>query len=277
MTEFQEDLIFKDIAEEDVEILLDIANKKSKVKKIWTKELRLIDPSTFKPDLIIELDDENLIFEFQSTHVNKKFSKRALCYVSITDYKKENDKEVNLCVLSTVENSKTVSHKVNKLNTFRYEVIGNDIFDGEKIIKEIEEKYKHNIKITRKECVNFSLAPLMSKNGNLEKNIKKTVDILISLNEIPSSTKNLCYGIEWLLVDKFVKDKGLRNLLLDMLGDKMSALYEYVQRKEQKGREEGRESERKVLIKKLYDAGMSIKEISKITEIDIGEVKRFVN
>ena len=107
----------------------------------------------------------------------------------------------------------------------------------------------------------------MSKNGNLEKNIKKTVDILISLNEIPSSTKNLCYGIEWLLVDKFVKDKGLRNLLLDMLGDKMSALYEYVQRKEQKGREEGRESERKVLIKKLYDAGMSIKEISKITEI----------
>ena len=86
MTEFQEDLIFKDIAEEDVEILLDIANKKSKVKKIWTKELRLIDPSTFKPDLIIELDDENLIFEFQSTHVNKKFSKRALCYVSITDY-----------------------------------------------------------------------------------------------------------------------------------------------------------------------------------------------
>ena len=73
MTEFQEDLIFKDIAEEDVEILLDIANKKSKVKKIWTKELRLIDHSTFKPDLIIELDDENLIFEFQSTQVNKKF------------------------------------------------------------------------------------------------------------------------------------------------------------------------------------------------------------
>jgi hypothetical protein len=30
MTEFQEDLIFKDIAEEDVEILLDIANKKIK-------------------------------------------------------------------------------------------------------------------------------------------------------------------------------------------------------------------------------------------------------
>lgn len=32
MTEFQEDMIFKDIGEEDVEILLDIANKKSKLK-----------------------------------------------------------------------------------------------------------------------------------------------------------------------------------------------------------------------------------------------------
>ena len=57
-------------------------------------------------------------------------------------------------------------------------------------------------------------------------------------------------GIEWLLVDKFVKDKGLRNLLLDMLGDKMSALYEYVQRKEQKGIEKGEENGKKIIIKK---------------------------
>ena len=117
----------------------------------------------------------------------------------------------------------------------------------------------------------------MSKNANIEQNIKKTIDILISLNDVPSSTKNLCYGIEWLLVDKFVKDKELRNLLLDRLGDKMSALYEYVQRKEAEGMEKGMKEERKVLIKKFYDAGMSVKEIAEITEIGIGEVKRFVN
>ena len=40
---------------------------------------------------------------------------------------------------------KTVSHKVNKLNTFNYRIIENDVFDGEEIIKEIEEKYKYNI------------------------------------------------------------------------------------------------------------------------------------
>ena len=277
MSEFQEDMIFKDIGDEDVEILLDIANKKSKLKKIWTKELRLIDPSTFKPDLIIELDDENLILEFQSTKIDKIFSKRALCYVALTDYKKENDKEVNLCVISTAEKSKTVSHRLNRLNAFNYEVIGNDVFDGEKIIKEIEEKYNQNIQITRRECVYFSLAPIMSKNGNLGRNIKRTVDILISLNDVPSSTMNLCYGIEWLLVDKFVKEKGLRNLLLDMLGDKMSALYEYGERKEQNGKEIGKEEERREIIKKFFDSGMSIEEIAEITEIDIKKVEELVN
>ena len=61
----------------------------------------------------------------------------------------------------------------------------------------------------------------------------------------------------------------------------MSALDEYVQRRVQKAREKGMEKgmkeERKVLIKKLYNDGMSVKEIAEITEIDIGEVKRFVN
>ena len=268
MTEFQEDMIFKDIGEEDVEILLDIANKKSKLKKIWTKELRLIDPSTFKLDMIIELDDENWILEFQSTEVNKMFSKRALCYVALIDYKKENDKDVNLCVISTAEKSKTVSHRVNRQNTFNYAVIGNDVLDGEKIIREIEEKYNRNIQITRKECVYFALAPIMSKNGNLERNIKKTVDILISLSDVPVSTKNLCFGIVWLLVDKFVKDLELRNLLLDLLGDRMSAMYEYGERKEQNGK--------KQIIKKFYDSGMSVEEIARRTEIDIKEVEELL-
>ena len=233
MAEFQEDKIFKNIAEEDVEVLLEITDKKSETKKIWTKELRLIDPASFKPDFIIELDDENLIIEFQSTEVNDKFSQRDHCYVAITDYKKENDKQVSLCVISTAEQSKKVSYKVNDDNTFNYEIKGNDIFDGEKIIKEIEEKYNQGINIPRKECIYFSLAPIMTKNGNIEKNIEKAADILTKLNDMPPSTRRLCLGIEWLLVDKFIKNKELKNLLLYLLGDKMSAIYEYGELKKQ--------------------------------------------
>lgn len=46
--------------------------------KIWTKELRLLDPKEYVPDLILELDFENTIFEMQSTHVDDDFSKREL-------------------------------------------------------------------------------------------------------------------------------------------------------------------------------------------------------
>ncbi|WP_295595192.1 hypothetical protein [uncultured Methanobrevibacter sp.] len=289
MVEFQEDKIFKNIAEEDVEVLLEITDKKSGTKKIWTKELRLIDPATFKPDFIIELDDENLIIEFQSTEINDKFSQRSHCYVAITDYKKENDKPVNLCVISTAEESKKVSYKVNNDNTFNYEIKGNDIFDGEKIIKEIEEKYKQGINIARKECIYFSLAPIMTKNGNIEENIEKTADILTKLNDIPPSTRRLCLGIEWLLVDKFIKNKELKNLLLYLLGDKMSAIYEYGELKKQdgieqglkegmeKGIEKGMEKGMEKIIKNLYESGMNIKEISSKTKIDKKQIEKILN
>ena len=289
MAEFQEDKIFKNIAEEDVEVLLEITDKKSETKKIWTKELRLIDPASFKPDFIIELDDENLIIEFQSTEVNDKFSQRGHCYVAITDYKKENDKPVSLCVISTAEQSKKVSYKVNDDNTFNYEIKGNDIFDGEKIIKEIEEKYNKGINIPRKECIYFSLAPIMTKNGNIEKNIEKAADILTKLNDMPPSTRRLCLGIEWLLVDKFIKNKELKNLLLYLLGDKMSAIYEYGELKKQDGIEQGRkegmekgiekgiEKGMEKIIKNLYESGMNMKEISSKTKIDKKQIEKILN
>lgn len=46
--------------------------------KIWTKELKLLDPKEYVPDLILELDFENTIFEMQSTPVDDDFSKREL-------------------------------------------------------------------------------------------------------------------------------------------------------------------------------------------------------
>ena len=67
MAEFQEDMLFKNVSNEDAHILLDILGIKSKNVKVWTKELRQIDPTTYKPDLILDLDEENLIVEFQST------------------------------------------------------------------------------------------------------------------------------------------------------------------------------------------------------------------
>ena len=112
MAEFQEDMIFKNVSDEDVSILLEIMGIKSKTVKVWTKELRHVDPTNYRPDLILMLDDENLIIEFQSTKVDVNFSKRAHSYVAIVDQHKKNNKDVNLVVLSTVEDSKIVEYNM---------------------------------------------------------------------------------------------------------------------------------------------------------------------
>lgn len=89
MTEFTQDKIFKNVNDEDAGILLEILGKKSRTIKIWTKELRLLDPKDYRPDIIVELDNENLIIELQSRNVGDEFSARALTYVSITNRDKE--------------------------------------------------------------------------------------------------------------------------------------------------------------------------------------------
>ena len=132
--------MFKNVSDEDASVLLDIIGKMSKRVKVWTKELRHIDPTNYKPDLILDLDDENLILEFQSTKVDEKFSKRALSYVAITNQNKKNDKEVNLTVLSTVEDSKIVEYRYNKLNSFKYEVEGLNNLNSSSIINTVEKK-----------------------------------------------------------------------------------------------------------------------------------------
>ena len=52
MAEFQEDMLFKNVSDEDTCILLEIMGLKSKRTKVWTKELRYIDRTSYKSDLI---------------------------------------------------------------------------------------------------------------------------------------------------------------------------------------------------------------------------------
>ena len=70
MAEFQEDMLFKNVSDRDASILLDIMGRKSKSVKVWTKELRHIDPTKYKPDLILDLDyEEDCVAELDSNFV----------------------------------------------------------------------------------------------------------------------------------------------------------------------------------------------------------------
>ena len=239
MAEFQEDMLFKNVSDEDASILLGFLGKKSKKVNVWTKELRYIDSKFYKPDLILDLDDENLILEFQSTEINDNFSRRCHSYVAIADQNKKNNKEVNLAVLSTVEDSKVVEYRVNKLNTFRYEVFKLADIDGEEIINNVKNKLKHNQIPDAKEIILLSLVPLSKKGKNIVEYIYRIIKILIKLKNITMSQKDLAFGILWLTTDKFVEDPLERNIICDLLGDRMSLIHEYGENKYNDGKNDG--------------------------------------
>lgn len=272
MAEFQEDMIFKNVSDEDASILLEILGIESKMVKVWTKELRHIDPTNYRPDLILQLDDENLIVEFQSTPVEDKFSRRAHSYVAITDQHKKNDKEVNLAVLSTAEDSKIVEYKYNKLNSFRYVVVAlNDLDTGE-IINTVETKLKDKKIPTSREVILLSLVPLSKKGSNIVDYIDMVVKMISKLKNLTISQLNLALGILWLTTDKFVKDALERNNICNMLGDKMSLMHEYGEDKFEQGIEQGIGQGEENIIVKFLKAGDEPEIIAQKSEIPLDKI-----
>ena len=266
MSEFQEDMIFKEVSEEDARIFLDILGKKSKKVKIMTTELRQLDPTTFVPDIILELDDEILIIELQSTKVGKKHHQRFHIYVAISDYKFDSiPKEVNLCVFTTAEESKKIIYTVNNDNDFIYDVISLTDYDSEEIINTINDKLKDNNEISGKELILFALVPIIEKNDGVEDYVEYVVNTLIDLKGLTPSIKALVYGIEWLIVDKFVDDEKTKNILRDLLGDRMSLIHEYAENKVNQ--------EQTRIIRNQLRHGIKAEVIARTAEVPLSRVK----
>lgn len=95
----------------------------------------------------------------------------------------------------------------------------------------------------------------------------------------------MSYGIEWLIVDKFVRDEESRQILCDILGDRMSLIYEYGERKEKKGKAEGivegkvegRAEGIKEILLCFINSGDSLLKISQKTGKSIKELEEILN
>ena len=113
MSEFQEDMIFKNVNGEDTKLFLDILGIKSNKARIMVQELQELDPTTFVPDIILELDEEIRIIELQSVKVHKVHHKRFHVYLAMADLKFDKfGKKITLSVFSKAEKSKKVRFNV---------------------------------------------------------------------------------------------------------------------------------------------------------------------
>lgn len=268
-----EDLLFKDVGEEELEVLLKRIKIKSKKKKLNPTEIRFIDATVLIADIIIELDDMILIIEFQSTSVDMDDKNRFLAYFSMVNFKKKTKKEVKLVVISTAEETKKITHLIGDTIKFSFDIYSMMDEDGDKIINNIETKVKNNKKITDEELIDLSLVPVMGSKNTQEQQIEKSVNLILSMNLEQFKVKNIVKSIAYLLADKFLEDGDKKTTICDALGGKMSAIYDYGQRQKNEGIKEGNEK----LVKYMIKEGKTNEEIQKETDLTLEEIEKIRN
>lgn len=237
-------------------------------------ELVELDPKIYKTDMILELDHLIVLTEFQSTIVKTIDEKRYRLYTALVDYAKRNNKPLILIVISTAEKTKIKQYKINKDCVFTIPIISLKDFDGDKIINNIENKIKNNQKITRQEMLNLALAPFMSSKKPLDKQIEKTVKTLDEVRKSMKCSSDFVFGIELLIVEKFIKNERQHKKLTNILRDTMKIIDEWRQEDYENGKKEGKEEEKINTAKNMLKENYTIKQIATITQLNIESIKQ---
>ena len=237
-------------------------------------ELIELDPKIYKTDMILELDHLIVLTEFQSTIVKTIDEKRYRLYTALVDYAKRNNKPLILIVISTAEKTKIKQYKINKDCVFTIPIVSLKDFDGDKIINNIENKIKNNQKITRHEMLNLALAPFMSSKKPLDKQIEKTVKTLDEVRKSMKCSSDFVFGIELLIVEKFIKNERQHKKLTNILRDTMKIIDEWRQEDYENGKQEGKEEEKINTAKNMLKENYTIKQIATITQLNIESIKQ---
>lgn len=280
MVHQSEDQLFKYATKEDgIGLLKLLKESNANIKEIDFEsenltynptELVELDPKIYKTDMILELDHLIVLTEFQSTIVKTPDERRYRLYTALVDYAKRNNKPIMLIVISTAEKTKIKQYKINKDCVFTIPIVSLKDFDGDKIINNIENKIKNNQKITRHEMLNLALAPFMSSKKPLNKQIEKTVKTLDEVRKSMKCSSDFVFGIELLIVEKFIKNERQHKKLTNILRDTMKIIDEWRQEDYENGKKEEKINTAKNMLKENY----SIKQISKITQLNIESIKQ---
>lgn len=284
MVHQSEDQLFKYATKEDgIGLLKLLKESNANIKEIDFEsenltynptELVELDPKIYKTDMILELDHLIVLTEFQSTIVKTPDEKRYRLYTALVDYAKRNNKPIMLIVISTAEKTKIKQYKINKDCVFIIPIVSLKDFDGDKIINNIENKIKNNQKITRHEMLNLALAPFMSSKKPLNKQIEKTVKTLDEVRKSMKCSSDFVFGIELLIVEKFIKNERQHKKLTNILRDTMKIIDEWRQEDYENGKQQGKEEEKINTAKNMLKENYTVKQISKITQLNIESIKQ---
>ena len=139
---------------------------------------------------------------------------------------------------------------------------------GMKLINNIIHKLENNEKITPDEILYLALVPFMSSKNSLEEQIAKTVETLDKVRDSLESKSDFAFGIELLIVEKFIKEKTQHRKLTSILRDTMRIIAKWRQEDYENGKKEEKINTAKNMLLKKYP----IEEIIEITQLNLKSI-----
>ena len=219
------------------------------------------------PDLIMELEDRIIIFEFQSTRVNTKDKRRFRFYSALFDHIKiKSKKPIEVHVLSTVEKEQTKWYNVNSEACFPIYIHSLKNIDGDELLNRMNTKIGTNQKLTTKDLLMISLLCFMKSENTVENNILDSAVTITNIPGLDDDISQFVKGVLLMLCDKFVEDESLNKTISNIVGGNMKIVEDYAQRKV----DESKES----IVINLRKEGFKIVDIARIADVSKDFVKK---
>lgn len=233
----------------------------------------------YKPDLVFELEDKIVIFEFQSSYVDVNDKIRFRFYTALIDHVEiKSKKPIEVHVLSTIEKEQVKWYHVNPDSRFPIYIHSLKQYDGDEFLYSMKSKIEHEQYLTEKELLMLSLLCFMKNEKDIEYVILNSADTLTNIPNLDDDISQFVKGVVLMLCDKFVKDELLNTRISNMVGGNMKIIEDYVDRvanqRVKEKLEEKLEEKNEQLILDLKNEGYKAKDISRIVKVDMTFVEQ---
>ena len=268
---FHEDVIFKNNGEIYGQDLIEIVNIEGKLIKLHQTESSIIDPKMYKPDLIMELKDKIIIFEFQSSRVDTRDKRRFRFYTALFVHVKiKSKKPIEVHVLSTIEKEQVKWYNVSSEARFPIYIHSLKNIDGDKLLNTMNTKIGTNQKLTTKALLMISLLCFMESEKTVDINILNSAVTITNIPDLDEDIGQFVKGVVLMLCAKFVTDESLNTTISNIVGGNMKIVEDYAQRKV----DEKLEERNMEFVINLDNEGYEISEIARIANVNLDFVKK---
>ena len=270
---FHEDTIFKNQGQLYGQKLIEIVEIPGKIVKIHRTEYSTLDPKMYKPDLVIELEDKIIIFEFQSTYVDVSDKRRFRFYSALFDHVEiKSKKPIEVHVLSSVETNRVKWYHVNPDSKFPIYIHSLKSYDEKEFINTMKTKIEDEGNLNEKELLMLSLLCFMHSEKNIPDLIHESATIITNITNLNNDIAQFVKGIILMLCDKFVDDELLNTRIINKVGGNMKVVEDYADRvAERKVNEKN-----KTFVIRLRKKGFKIEEIAETADVSRDFVEKIL-